>query len=101
MGARFSAHVQTGPGTHPVFCTVETGSFPGVESGRGVTPTRHSLLMPRSKNSRAIPLFSLRAFVACKKGENYLGGNANLLPPFVFVCTKSGDGSVWPKHVAH
>jgi hypothetical protein len=37
-----------------------TGSFPGVESGRGVTLTPHPLLVPRSKN---------RAFVACKKGE--------------------------------
>jgi hypothetical protein len=50
-----------------------TGSFPGVESGRGVTLTPHPLLMPRSKReSRAIPLFSIRAFVAFKKGETYL-----------------------------
>ena len=27
VGARFSAPVQTGPGTHPAFCTVGTGSF--------------------------------------------------------------------------
>jgi hypothetical protein len=27
-----------------------TGSFPGVESGRGVTLTHHPFLMPRSKN---------------------------------------------------
>jgi hypothetical protein len=27
VGARFSAPVQTGPGAHPVFCTVGTGSF--------------------------------------------------------------------------
>jgi hypothetical protein len=51
-----------------------TGSFPGVESGRGVTLILHPLLVPRSKNKvdRAIPLFSLRAFVAYKKGETYL-----------------------------
>jgi hypothetical protein len=49
-----------------------TGSFPGVESGRGVTLTPHPLLVPRSKNSRAIPLLYLRAFVAYEKGENYL-----------------------------
>jgi hypothetical protein len=49
-----------------------TGSFPGVESGRGVTLTPHPLLVLRSKNSRAIPLLSLRAFVACKKGETDL-----------------------------
>jgi hypothetical protein len=49
-----------------------TGSFPGVESGRGVTLTPHPLLVPRSKNSRAIPLLSLRTFVACEKGATYL-----------------------------
>jgi hypothetical protein len=35
-GARFFAHVQTGPGTHPASCTVGTGSFPGFKRlGRG------------------------------------------------------------------
>ena len=28
-GARFSAPVQNGPGTHPASCTMGTGSFPG------------------------------------------------------------------------
>jgi hypothetical protein len=50
-----------------------TGSFPGVESGRSVTLTPQPLLVPRSKKqSRAIPLLSLRAFMASKKGETYL-----------------------------
>jgi hypothetical protein len=50
-----------------------TGSFPGVESGRGMTLTPHPLLVLRSKKqSRVIPLLSPRAFVACKKGETYL-----------------------------
>ena len=38
-GARFSAPVQTGPGAHPASCTMDTGSLPGVKSGRGVTLT--------------------------------------------------------------
>ena len=50
--------VQTGPGAHPASCTKGTGSFPGGRGGRG----------PRK--SRAIPLLTLRAFVACKKGED-------------------------------
>ena len=29
--ARFSAPVQTGPGTHPASCTMGSGSFPGVK----------------------------------------------------------------------
>ena len=37
MGARFSAPVQTGLGTHPASCTMGTGSFPGVKGpGSGV-----------------------------------------------------------------
>ena len=55
-GARFSAPVQTDPGAHPASCTMGTGSFPGVKSGRGVTLTPHPLLVPWSRMSRAIPL---------------------------------------------
>jgi hypothetical protein len=69
---RFSAPVQTGPGAHPASCTMGTGSFPGVESGRGVTLTLAPSSAEVQKQSRAIPLLSLRAFVACKKGETYL-----------------------------
>jgi hypothetical protein len=47
-GARFSSPVQTGPGAHPASCTMGTGSFPWVKSGRGVTLTPHPLLMPWS-----------------------------------------------------
>ena len=47
-GARFSAPVQTGPGAHPASCTMGTGSFPEVKSGRVVTVTLHPLLVPWS-----------------------------------------------------
>jgi len=43
--ARFSIPVQTGPGAHPASCSMGTGSFPGVKSGRDVTLTPHSLLV--------------------------------------------------------
>jgi len=55
-GARFSAPVQTGPGAHPASCTMCTGSFLGVNSGRGVTLTPQPLLVPWSRKSRAMPL---------------------------------------------
>ena len=42
-------------------CTMNTGSFPGVKSGRGVTLTSHPLLVPWSWKSRAIPLLPLWA----------------------------------------
>jgi hypothetical protein len=36
VGARFFAHIQTGPGAHPASCAVATGSYPGVKwPGRG------------------------------------------------------------------
>ena len=60
-GARFFTPVQTGPGTHPASCTMGTGSFPGVKSGRGVTLNPHPLLMPWSWKGRAIHLRSLWA----------------------------------------
>jgi len=44
--ARFSAPVQTGPGSHPASCTMGAGSFPGVKSGRIVRLTPHPLLVP-------------------------------------------------------
>jgi len=44
--ARFSTPVQTGPEAHPASCTMNTGSFPGVKSGRGVTLTPHPLIVP-------------------------------------------------------
>ena len=59
VGARFSSPDQTGPGGHPASCTVGTGSFPGVKSGRGVTLAPHPFLVPWSRKSRAIPLLLL------------------------------------------
>ena len=58
-GARFSAPVQTGPGAHPASCTMGTGSFPGVKSGRGVTLSPHPLLVPWSWKGTAIRLLPL------------------------------------------
>ena len=46
--ARFSAHVQTGPGAHPASDTMGTGSFPRVKRpGSGVDHPPH--LAPRLK----------------------------------------------------
>jgi len=46
--ARFSAPVQTGPGTHPPSYKMGTGSFPGVKRpGRRVDHSTH--LAPRLK----------------------------------------------------
>jgi hypothetical protein len=60
-GARFSTPVQTSPGAHLASCTMGTGSFPGVKSGRGATLTPHSLLVPWSRKGRAITLLPLWA----------------------------------------
>jgi len=54
-GARFSAPVQTGPGGHPASCTMGTGSFLGVKSGRGVTLTSH--LLPSAVGHERVELY--------------------------------------------
>ena len=46
LGVKLSAPVQPGPWAHPAYCTVVTGSFPGVKSNRSVTLTTHPLLVP-------------------------------------------------------
>jgi hypothetical protein len=47
--------------------------IPGCRKRPGRDADPHPLLVPRCiKQSSAIPLLSLRAFVACKKGETYL-----------------------------
>ena len=53
--------VQTGPGAHPASCKMGSGSFPGVNCGRGVLLTTHPLLVPGSWKSRAILLHALWA----------------------------------------
>ena len=50
-----------GPGAHPASCKMGTGSFPGVNCGRGVLLTTHQLLVPRSWKGRAISLPALWA----------------------------------------
>ena len=57
VGAKFSAPVQIGRGTHPASCTTGAGSFPGVKSGQDVMLTPHRLLVPWTWKGRAIPLF--------------------------------------------
>jgi hypothetical protein len=64
---KFPLPVETGPGAHTVFCVMGTGSFPGVARGRGVTLTPPPSSAGVIKQSRAIPLLSLRVFVVCKK----------------------------------
>ena len=45
-GDRILMGNETSPGAHPASCTMNTGSFPGVKSGRGMTLTPHPLLVP-------------------------------------------------------
>ena len=71
MGRDFPP-VQTGPGAHPASYTMGTGSFLRVKCGRGVLLTTHSLLVPRSWKSRAIPLPTLWATTGPVTGTLYL-----------------------------
>jgi len=61
-GARFSAPIQTGPGTHPASYTIGTGCFPGGKRlGRGVDHPPPS--SAEVKESRAVSLLPFWAFV--------------------------------------
>ena len=64
--------IQTGPGVHPISCTMGTGSFPGVKYGRDVLLTTHPLLVPLSWKSRAMPLPTLWATTGPVTGTLYL-----------------------------
>jgi hypothetical protein len=63
VGARFFAHVQTRPGTHPDSYTMGTGSFPVVKwPGRGVDTHPHVAPMLKKEYSyTSIPLLALRS----------------------------------------
>jgi hypothetical protein len=61
LGARFFTPVQTGPGARRASCTMDTGSFPGLKNGRGVTLTSHHLVVPWSWKSTAVHLHLLWA----------------------------------------
>jgi hypothetical protein len=89
VGTRFFAHVQTGPGTHPVSCTMGTRCFPGVKRpGRGAD--HPPLLAPRSRMSGALPLLLLWALRACYRGnfkssrDGIISTVADLRPGFDF-----------------
>jgi hypothetical protein len=70
VGARFFAHVQSGPGDHPASCTMGSRFFSGVKqpgSGADLPP----LLAPRSRECTATPLPPPWAFES-KTGYLYL-----------------------------
>jgi len=76
VGARFSAPIQTGPGTQPATYTMGIGSFPGVKRPRrGVD---HPSLSSAEVKEGAIPLLPLWVFVACSR-MNFT---------FTFTCTR-------------
>jgi len=83
----FSAPVQTGPEVHPVSCTMDTGSFPAVKSGRGMTLTPHPLLVPWSRKIRAIPLRPLWAVWPVQSL------NACTRMHFTFIVTSMGSSA--------
>jgi hypothetical protein len=57
-GMSFSAPVQTGPGVHPAYCKMGTGSFSGVASGRSVTLNPRPFLLSMSENRVELYLYS-------------------------------------------
>ena len=81
MGARFSAAVQTDPGDHTASCTIGTGSFPAVKSGRGVTLSPHPLLMPWSKKGLSYNFAPPMGRTACTESQCLYKGALYLTLP--------------------
>jgi len=64
--ARFSP-VQTSSEAHPASYTMGTGSFPGVKQPRRGVDCPPPTSAEVKRNSRAIPLLPLWAFMACSR----------------------------------
>ena len=93
-GAGFSAPVQTGPGAHPASCTMGTGSFAGVKSGRSVTLTPHTFLVPWWWKGRAIPLLPPMGSTVCTEPHCLYQGAFYLFLP----CGLSGSSYSYASH---
>ena len=64
--ARFSAPVQTGPGAHPAFYSMGTGSFPGLKRlRRGVDhPSHLALRLKKEYSYTSSPSLGLQGLVS-------------------------------------
>ena len=76
-GAKYSAYVQTGPGTH---LALGTGSIPRVKSGRGVALNIYTILLQWLRKSRAIPLLYPMGCTDCAKPQCLYSTAIPLLP---------------------
>jgi hypothetical protein len=96
VGARFSAPIQTSPGTHPVSCTM--GAFPRGKVARGVVLTTHLMYCWGCRNSRAIHLLPLCGLMAgCYRV------NITFLPensPWYLPNRRLGRPHSWASHFA-
>ena len=94
MGAKFTAPVQADPGARPASCKMGAGSRSRGKAAR-VWLWPPTFIQHRSlRKSRAIPLLSLRAFVACCRVNS----------TFTFTCPMATEGSFpagkWSNHAA-
>jgi len=80
VGETFSAPVQTGPGAHPASCTMNTGSYPGVKSGRYVTLNPHPLLVLWSRKGEDITQPPLVGHTVCIQPQCLYKCKLYLLP---------------------
>jgi hypothetical protein len=86
-GARFSAPIQTGSGTHPASCTMGTGSFPGVKTaGRDAdhTPASSAEVKKELSCTSTHPLGPpgpVTGFPLLEEGEGLASRPGRNLPP--------------------
>jgi len=97
VGARFSAPLQTGPGAHPAFNTMGTGSFPGIKwPGHGIDHQIQSNATVKERvelylYSPSGPSWSVRGWTIP------LLLMSHLLRLILFELIKSGSDNIWRK----
>ena len=81
---------------HPASCTMGTGSFLGVNSGRGVTLNPHPLPVPWAWKGRAIPLLPYGPYGLYRTSVPVQGWPLPL--PYLNLCNNDAFHKTQPLH---
>ena len=89
------------PWGQPNLCTMGSGSFLGVQSGRDVTLTPHPLLMPWSRKGRDIPVLPYGPYGLYRASVPVQGSTLHLpyvkyAHQFIFYVVSSNLHSIYP-----
>jgi len=72
-------------GAHPASCTMGTGFFPGVKSGRGLIMTPHPLLVPLVMKEYSYTSTPLMGYTACTEPQCLYKGDLYLYLTYIYM----------------